>query len=634
MFYIADGRKDFYQWDLDRRLSCSDEEVIKAHYYYNKDTCLTVERKEDETGYYFEVPNILLQNAGSIRIYAYCSDYTKIEQQFKVNKRPKPDNYIYTETEIYKIEEVVENALKEAKESGEFDGPPGPQGPRGNVGPKGEKGDKGDPVEVVQATGESTEKAMSQKATTDALANKVDKITTSGNRIYATYGNAVNSSLFYDMSPASKRIPQRTADGQIRVPSIPLNNDEATSKEYVDTCNNAIKERVSILEGTLLDYVQLESDALMVSFPREIYPKVTLHKIKGKAFKPQLINPNNWDETMCHMNSFHITADNYIEANFYGPGLCYKLSMLKEGHKYAVYAEGPVYMQYFAKDDYESLYITDSSWGIPADRFMSYDPPYFNCNGDWDDNLNDYADTICKIKISLVDLGPADDTVPGGYVQFIEATEHTPYEEIPVKVTAIRVLGDTLLSYPYKISSGTSYGVTHTVYSDGSVILTGRASQDIYLELCDVTVPAGTYQISGIPEGANRDGHCIQLRWGYSGILFEENRKYYNSDTDTRTATICIKKNTVLNQVKYKLSIREFISEYTIPTEIQNHPKYGLTNYDLNFDTKKLGSYDVSPYLTEYEDYKLIDVQKGKTLEFVNADSKDVSSVITYIIKR
>ena len=60
MFYIADGRKDFYQWDLDRRLSCSDEEVIKVHYYYNKDTCLTAERKEDETGYYFNVPNMLL----------------------------------------------------------------------------------------------------------------------------------------------------------------------------------------------------------------------------------------------------------------------------------------------------------------------------------------------------------------------------------------------------------------------------------------------------------------------------------------------------------------------------------------------------------------------------------------------
>ena len=38
------------------------------------------------------------------------------------------------------LQEAVEEALKQAKESGEFDGPAGPQGETGPQGPKGDPG--------------------------------------------------------------------------------------------------------------------------------------------------------------------------------------------------------------------------------------------------------------------------------------------------------------------------------------------------------------------------------------------------------------------------------------------------------------------------------------------------------------
>jgi hypothetical protein len=80
MFYIADGRKDFYQWDLNRRLICIDETVEEVHFHYIKNTTLTVEKKEDDAGIYFEVPNILLLESGVIRVYAYSDNYTKTEK--------------------------------------------------------------------------------------------------------------------------------------------------------------------------------------------------------------------------------------------------------------------------------------------------------------------------------------------------------------------------------------------------------------------------------------------------------------------------------------------------------------------------------------------------------------------------
>ena len=42
-----------------------------------------------------------------------------------VAKRPKPADYVYQETEVRTIEKIIEDALLEAKNSGEFDGPKG-----------------------------------------------------------------------------------------------------------------------------------------------------------------------------------------------------------------------------------------------------------------------------------------------------------------------------------------------------------------------------------------------------------------------------------------------------------------------------------------------------------------------------
>ena len=54
-------------------------------------------------------------------------------------------------------------------------GPQGPRGPQGEVGPQGPQGPRGESGLIYQSTGQNTDGAMSQKATTDALNDKADK---------------------------------------------------------------------------------------------------------------------------------------------------------------------------------------------------------------------------------------------------------------------------------------------------------------------------------------------------------------------------------------------------------------------------------------------------------------------------
>ena len=164
MFTIQDGRDCFYQWDIDRKLIVEDTSVSEVHFCNRTDDCsLGCEVFEENGKRLVNVPNILLQTSWRIRVYAYDSKYTKHEELFDVKPRSKPADYIYTETEIknyadleerltaleenavpdelvrdavedyltenpieaVKPEELkasIDEALAEAKESGEFDG--------------------------------------------------------------------------------------------------------------------------------------------------------------------------------------------------------------------------------------------------------------------------------------------------------------------------------------------------------------------------------------------------------------------------------------------------------------------------------------------------------------------------------
>ena len=119
MFYIEDGRDQFYQWDIDRKIVINDTTITQIHFCNRTDNCSLVVEVQNVNGKRVaQVPNILLQTDWDIRVYGYCGGcYTKHKKVFKVVNRTKPADYVYTETEVLnystlleRIEQLEENA--------------------------------------------------------------------------------------------------------------------------------------------------------------------------------------------------------------------------------------------------------------------------------------------------------------------------------------------------------------------------------------------------------------------------------------------------------------------------------------------------------------------------------------------
>lgn len=158
MFSIFDGRKNFYQWDTGQRLIVNENVCSEVHFCNGMDDCALVCEIYEENGLRLvDVPNILFQSAEIIRVFAVVQEHngkhTRRSQKFVVMDRTKPATYVYTETEVKsytklesrisalekgggggtggggvspeQLQEAVNDALRIAKESGEFDGQPG-----------------------------------------------------------------------------------------------------------------------------------------------------------------------------------------------------------------------------------------------------------------------------------------------------------------------------------------------------------------------------------------------------------------------------------------------------------------------------------------------------------------------------
>lgn len=220
------------QWDKDRKVIVTGfEGGAEVHFASPGDDhgAYVVELTGGEAA----VPNILLTMAGVINVYVYPTDRTVFAAALPVMAREKPDDYIYTETEVLSYKTLDEKigdlakltttarenlvaAINEAATKGaaaiymrvadgfieysgdgatwekliavdELKGPKGdkggtgaqgPQGVPGEKGPQGEKGDKGDKgepgsdasVEIVTPSAASTDaQAASAKAVWDML---------------------------------------------------------------------------------------------------------------------------------------------------------------------------------------------------------------------------------------------------------------------------------------------------------------------------------------------------------------------------------------------------------------------------------------------------------------------------------
>lgn len=105
MFTLADGRRAFHQWDTGRQLIVHDTTCTEAHFSNGHSgsslVCKVFDQGELRV---VNVPNILLQDTRSITVFGFVEEdsggYTRRAVVFPVRPRPKPEDYVYTETEV------------------------------------------------------------------------------------------------------------------------------------------------------------------------------------------------------------------------------------------------------------------------------------------------------------------------------------------------------------------------------------------------------------------------------------------------------------------------------------------------------------------------------------------------------
>lgn len=214
MLTLNDGRSELWQWDTGRTLAV-DDDCSQVH-FSNKVFGRSIDVAVIDGAAI--IPDVLLQTDKDLNAWAFVgtaeNGYTKISKTFKVNRRNKPADYVFTPPEQTSLEEIkekidylesiqdpdaIKNAvndyleqnpveapvqsvngqtgtveltaadvgaiskndlqeatnavLAQAKASGEFDGADGAPGPQGSQGPQGEPGPVG-PKGDTGATGD------------------------------------------------------------------------------------------------------------------------------------------------------------------------------------------------------------------------------------------------------------------------------------------------------------------------------------------------------------------------------------------------------------------------------------------------------------------------------------------------
>lgn len=114
---IADGRSSFYQWDLNRKLCLEGVEPgTMVNFCRGDGTAYSVAAVQENGKVFAPVPNAWLQNSGSYPVYIYFENtHTTCKRIMHIQARPKPDDYVYTETEVldYKTLEARMKAMED-----------------------------------------------------------------------------------------------------------------------------------------------------------------------------------------------------------------------------------------------------------------------------------------------------------------------------------------------------------------------------------------------------------------------------------------------------------------------------------------------------------------------------------------
>ena len=108
MLELNDGRSELWQWDTGRTLDV-DADCTQVHFSNN---VFGRSIDVDVVGGVAIIPDILLQTDKDLNVWAFSgtaeNGYTKISKTFKVNRRNKPADYVFTPPDQTSLEEIKE----------------------------------------------------------------------------------------------------------------------------------------------------------------------------------------------------------------------------------------------------------------------------------------------------------------------------------------------------------------------------------------------------------------------------------------------------------------------------------------------------------------------------------------------
>lgn len=100
------GSTELWQWDTGRQIDCAGLQAgTKVQFAYSDTQTLSTAVKSVSGANVADVPNQMLLRSGALMVYAYVTEadgasYTKYADRLNVQARPKPDDYVYTPTEV------------------------------------------------------------------------------------------------------------------------------------------------------------------------------------------------------------------------------------------------------------------------------------------------------------------------------------------------------------------------------------------------------------------------------------------------------------------------------------------------------------------------------------------------------
>lgn len=113
--YISKVGGPYWQWETGRVVS-PPTGIDEVHFAAERSPTDYLVAADDDGN--CEVPNVLMQHAGAVRMWACDGTQVVSAATLKVRSRAKPTDYVYTPTEVASVESVATDAVAAALAEG------------------------------------------------------------------------------------------------------------------------------------------------------------------------------------------------------------------------------------------------------------------------------------------------------------------------------------------------------------------------------------------------------------------------------------------------------------------------------------------------------------------------------------